>query len=347
MKIFKNKYPKGTFPYQQTDGRYIDKFLYENLKFLASKIGNDMTFLAVAFSSTLEVGTGKSVLMTQIGETWTALVNKIYGLDLQFNEENIVWHPKDLIQKSFKLPKYSFILLDEWEDAHYWSELGKYLRSYFRKCRQQNLFIGVIIPNYFQLNINYAIGRSIFAIDVKFNDELERGNYSFYDFKAKRDLYIRGKKFQDYRCIKPTFQGLFTDGYGVDRAKYLKAKLDDLKKWEVDESDKSPKLKPEQIANRSVCITLRRIFDNKKFLMKEGVNIKSLSKIFEIKVKQMEKKLTMGKEYIEEFKESSSPPANFTYTINQEEGVKKMEVSPPLLRYSNKKIIESLGKPME
>lgn len=342
MKIFKKKYPKGTFPYQQTDGRYIDKFLYENLKFLASKIGKDMTFLSVAFSSTLEVGTGKSVLMTQIGETWTALVNKQYGLNLEFTENNIVWHPKELIQRSFKLPKYSFLLLDEWEDDHYWSELGKYLRSYFRKCRQQNLFIGIIIPNYFQLPTSYAISRSIFAIDVKFNDELERGNYSFYDFKAKKDLYIQGKRFQNYRCVKPTFNGMFSDGYGVNRQRYLKAKEEDLKKWEEKEIDPVYKIKPDQLTNRAFCLAIRRIFDNKKILMEKGITRKSLGQIYGLTARQMEKKLEIGRTVIEEIEKNPSHPSAVTYIINPKEKMEKMNANKVIPDRGNKKLNEMI-----
>jgi hypothetical protein len=232
MKILESKYPMGSLKGQKTAGRYIDETLYENLKILAKSIGKDMTFLGVVSSSTLEVGTGKSTFVQHIAEAWTSLVNEYYGLNYEVTMKNIIFKPKDLIKRAFQLPKYSCIILDEWEDMHYWSELGISLRQFFRKCRQLNLFILIIIPNFFQLNSNYAISRSVFFIDVKFAGEFERGYFSFFNFQKKKDLYIRGKKTQDYGVVYPNFSGRFTDGYVVDEQEYRKRKREDLDEQE-------------------------------------------------------------------------------------------------------------------
>ena len=244
MKYCIDKYPLGSWKGQRSSGRYMDGWLYKNLELYADRIIDDMTFLGIIYSSTLEVGTGKSVFATQIGEAWTEIINKKYGLNLTFGLDNIVWRPKDLINKATgnegfeKLPKYSFILLDEWEDANYWSELGMTLRQFFRKCRQLNLFIMCIIPNWFQLPLAYAVSRSIFAIDVKFNNKLERGFFSFYNFPAKRKLYINGKRQHNYYATKPTFNGWFSDGYGVPEEEYRISKLDDLIRYEQENPEK-------------------------------------------------------------------------------------------------------------
>jgi len=233
-----DRYPLGTFKGQRSAGKYMDGWLYKNLELLADKISKDMTFLGIIYSSTLEVGTGKSVLATQIGEAWTEIINKKYDANLKYDVDNIVWRPKDLIDTSFKLPKYSFILLDEWEDSSYWSELGMSLRQFFRKCRQLNLFMICIIPNWFQLPLSYAVSRSIFAIDVRFNNNLDRGQFAFYNFLAKRMLYINGKRQHNYRVAKPTFMGRFTDGYGVDEVEYRKRKREDMEKYDKENPQK-------------------------------------------------------------------------------------------------------------
>lgn len=265
MKILEDKYPKGSIKGQKTAGRYIEEVLYENLKVMAETIVKDMTFLGVIFSSTLEVGTGKSVLATQIGETWELLIKEIHGIDLHYGVDNIVWRPKELIERAFKVPKYSYLLLDEWEDAHYWSELGMTFRQFFRKCRQLNLFIMVIIPNWFQLPINYAISRSIFAIDVKFGSNFERGFFDFYDFNAKKDLYIKGKKFNDYKVANATFHGRFNDGYGVNEEEYRRKKREDMEKWDTDE--KKPKVSQYALA----CGVVKQIYTY--FKGKKGINM--------------------------------------------------------------------------
>ena len=229
MKILTDKYPKGSLPNQQTDGRYIDENYYENLKVLAEVIVNDMTFMAIISSSTLEVGTGKSVFVQQTAEAWLYLVNKLHGFNLpELNMSNIVFKPKDLIKRAFEVPRYSVVIVDEWDDAHYWSELGVSMRQFFRKCRQLNLFIILVIPNFFQMPINYAVSRSVFFVDVRFEGKFERGYFRFFNFNKKKDLYINGKKTQNYNCVKPDFIGRFTKGYCVDEQLYRKAKHDDM-----------------------------------------------------------------------------------------------------------------------
>ena len=232
------KYPKGSFPGQQTDGKYADSYLYDNIKILSETITNDMTFLGVLFSSTLEVGTGKSTLAQQIAEMYTEQVNQIHGLNLTFTKENIVFKPKDLVERSLKLPKYSCIILDEWEDAHYWSELGTSLRKFFRKCRQLNLFMIIIIPDFFQLPIGYAISRSVFGIDVRFEGKFERGFFRFYNYDKKKDLYIKGKKMHDYGVVQSNFFGRFPHGYAIPEDEYRYIKMRDLK--EAEEDDRLP-----------------------------------------------------------------------------------------------------------
>ena len=277
MKILEKKYPRGTYKYQKTAGRYIERYLYDNIKGLAEVIHKDMTFLGIGFSSTLEVGTGKSVLFTQIGEAWTSIINELHGTDITFTQKNIVFRPKDLIKRSFEVPKYSCIIVDEWEDAHYWSELAMTLRKFFRKCRQLNLFILVIIPNFFQLPINYALGRSVFAIDIKFKGQFERGYFNFYDFESKRALYIKGKKTHNYYVAKPSFSGEFEDGYGIPEDEYRKAKREDMEKIEYEEE-----VKP-ILSEFNIKIQLmRKLFDHKELINKKGFNHKVVGFIFDM-----------------------------------------------------------------
>lgn len=255
MKVLLDKYPKGSLPHQQTAGRYIDETLYENIKLLAKNIVKDMTYLGICSSSTLEVGSGKSTLMTQIGEIYTELVNQYHGTNLTFDMNNVVFRPKDLIERSFTLPKYSFVLLDEWEDTHYWSELGMTLRQFFRKCRQLNLFMIVIIPNFFQMGINYAVSRSLFFIDVKFEGEFDRGYFRFYNYDSKHNLYIHGKRDQNYHCVAPQFQGRFTNGYGVNEQEYKSAKYKDMVESEDRVKEEKENKLREQLKN--VCTLLK------------------------------------------------------------------------------------------
>jgi len=276
MKILKDKYPKGTIPGQQTDGRYIDANLYENLKIMAKSITRDMTFLGFIFSSTYEVGTGKSVLASQIGEAWTCAMKEVHNIEVPFDLNNCVFRPKDLIDRSFKVPKYSFIWLDEWEDLHYLSELGMSLRRFFRKCRQLNLFIMCITPNFFQVPSSYALSRSVFAIDARFEGEFERGYFRFFNFDRKNDLYIKGKKFHNYYVTKPNFIGRFGAGYAINERAYLKAKRED---FEAEEAKEEKKLSPRELEAKVKRETFAKVYFN---LKKKGITQIALCEAFGI-----------------------------------------------------------------
>lgn len=269
MKILETRYPKGTFKGQKTDGRYIDENLNSNIKLLAKHIKRDMTYLGIISSSTLEVGTGKSVFIQQFAEAFLEGVREYHGIDNRLSMKNIVFSPKDLIDRAFKLPKYSVILLDEWEDSHYWSQLGMSLRQFFRKCRQLNLLILCVIPNLFQLGMNYSVSRSLFFIDILFQNEFERGFFKFYNFQSKRKLFLMGKKQQNYGCVKPDFIGRFLDGYVVDEAEYRRAKRLDMEKYDEE-------TKP--ITEKQIKIKLF----NQLNLNLVKVTIKELSKAFGI-----------------------------------------------------------------
>jgi hypothetical protein len=135
------------------------------------------------------------------------------------------------------------LILDEGDDldSHYYSKLSHTLRKFFRKCRQLNLFIIVILPNLFQIPAPYAISRSVFFVDVRFEGEFERGYFYFYSFSKKKDLYIRGKKTQDYGVVKPDFSGRFADGYAVDEDEYRRIKYLDMLKDNEEEKKLNPK----------------------------------------------------------------------------------------------------------
>lgn len=270
MKILIEKYPLGTIPGQRTPGRYIDEILYENIKPLAKKIINDMTWLMIISSSTLEVGAGKSVFAQQFGEAYLSLINEYHKINNELTMQNIVFRPEDLIKRAFEVPEFSLVILDEWEDVHYWSQLGISLRQFLRKCRQLHLLLIVICPNFFQVPMPYAISRSICFIDIKFGEEFERGYFSFYSFEGKKDLYLKGKKTMNYKVVRADFWGRFADGWVVDKNEYLSAK-----RLDAERDDKPDKRFDEKKIKTDL---FRQLYD--KF--KGKITIKEWSEAFDI-----------------------------------------------------------------
>ncbi len=105
-------------------------------------------------------------------------------------------------------------------------------------------FISLAAPCTAEMPKGFAISRSVFAIDVKFRENFERGSFDFYNFEHKKKLYLLGKKNYDYSVARPNFPGAFTNGYAVGRKAYMEKKAYDLKKGD-DEKDK--KLNPTQL----------------------------------------------------------------------------------------------------
>ncbi len=321
MKILENKYPLGSLPGQKTPGRYIDGTLKQNIDLLAKNVIKDMTYLGVISSSTLEVGTGKSCFVQQVCEAYLDAVNKAHGFNLELTMNNLVFRPKDIIKRSFQVPRYSVIICDEWEDANYWSELGITLRQFFRKCRQLNLFILIIIPNFFQLPMSYAISRSVFFIDVRFSGEFDRGYFSFYNFAKKKNLYIRGKKQQNYGVIQPNFTGRFGDGYVVDEKEYRAGKLKDLQGQE--ELEKKP------MTERQIKASIfRKVFEfyKGKDMKKRKMSVVELSKAFGFSDRTGFKFIKMGvdneKNNFQNSEKTENPPGdhNINYLTEKDDG---------------------------
>ena len=214
MKFAEEWFPKGTFKSQETDGAYINETLAANLDILAKKIGDDMHFMAVISGHDM-VRDGKTTMLTHVGAYLTWKINQIHGVNNEFTDKNLVFSGTDLEKRSFELPKFSVIGLDEGDDltTHGMRELAIKLKKYFRKCGQLNQILILILPSFFELPKFYALSRSHFLIDVFFMGEYERGYFKFYGPKNKKLLYLKGKKEWNYDAQKEDFKGRFFGSY--------------------------------------------------------------------------------------------------------------------------------------
>ena len=214
MKFAQKTFPKGTFPKQQKHGAYMNDYLASNLDTYAEKIADDMHFTLIIAGND-SVGNGKSTMATHVGCYLTWKANKEHKLKNTFKHENMVFKAKDLVETSFRLPKYSVIVLDEGDDLteHSMKTIAKELKKYFRKCRQLNQILILILPMFFELPRFYALGRSHCLINVKFKRKFERGHFDFYGPNKKKELYLKGKREWNYNVIQPDFSGQFFASY--------------------------------------------------------------------------------------------------------------------------------------
>ncbi len=235
MKFAEEIFPKGTFPSQKSDGYYLDTALALNLDTFAKRIADDMHFL-ILITGNDNVGNGKSTMGTQVASYLTWKINQLHGVNNIYTCDNEFFKARDLIKNSQNLPKLSVVKLDEGDDltTHGMKELAVRLKRYFRKCRQLNQIVILVLPSYFELPKFFALSRSHCLINVTFKKEYERGYFDFYSPRAKKLLYIKGKKEWDYDAYPSSFSGVFGKHYTffpdvqLETKRYLKKKYDDM-----------------------------------------------------------------------------------------------------------------------
>lgn len=265
MKFAEELFPLGTFRKQQTAGAYIDETASENLNIIAKKVADDMHFLGIISGHDM-VGNGKTTIATQYGSYLTWKINQLHGVNNSFTADNMVFKGLDLASRSFKLPKFSVLVLDEGDDltTHGMKDLAVKLKRYFRKCRQLNQILILIIPSFFELPKFFALSRSQFLIDVKFEGEFERGYFGFYGLNSKKKLYLKGKRDWNYDVQKPDFKGRFFGDYCFfpdceqETKKYKDKKYRDM----VDDSNDDEVTNPKQIRREITSELFRSCYQN-------------------------------------------------------------------------------------
>lgn len=247
--------------------KIIRKYLNKNLDVMAKKINQDMTFLGIISGHDM-VGNGKTTLLSQIGTYLTWKINQLHRTNLTFTDKNICMNSKELTKISFNLPKYSVIGLDEGDDltTHGMKDVAVRLKRYFRKCRQLNQILILILPSFFELPKFYALSRSHFLIDVEFKNDFERGYFNFFGPKGKKILYLKGKREWDYGVWRPDFKGRFFSSYcffpdleGCVK-RYKSKKYKDM----VDDHDDKDELSYDQIVKKTTIDIFKRVYNHLK-----------------------------------------------------------------------------------
>ena len=104
------------------------------------------------------------------------------------------------------------------------TELNRRFLGVLAECRQKNLFLFIVCPNFFDLDKNVALWRSrgLFYI---YHEQMTRGFFKFYSYEKKKRLWIDGKRYYNYNVVKPNFFGRFTKYMVVDEKEYRIRKL--------------------------------------------------------------------------------------------------------------------------
>jgi len=206
-----------TFPY------YVSEKIRK--QFLSAKKKVERSDQDRVYLITGREGSGKSLLGMQFA----------FLIDNNFNLDDIAFNSTDFA-KLIRTTKKKVIVFDEaftgLSSRGAMSKENKKLVSLLIECRQRNLFIFIILPSIFLLELYIAISRS----SALFHTSISKKNYQnryykSYNLNNKRMLYILGKKYMSYS--KPYINEMhrFYGKYPptISKEEYIKKKIDAFK----------------------------------------------------------------------------------------------------------------------
>lgn len=208
---------------------YLNETLANNLRRVrVSVLAKGWDYVAVVSGLP---GVGKSTLAQQIA----------HFLDPTFNVDRICFTGKEFRQKTATGTKGQAFILDE-SFADFNTSLSKDPEfmatiNHLQLIRQNNLFLILVLPDFFSLTKNVAIFRSSHLF-VPYSEDYEHGKVAIFDREAKRLLYIKGKQFCNYQAWAPNFRTMFNNDWYIDRVEYDKRKRQHL----LDQSKKIDKV---------------------------------------------------------------------------------------------------------
>lgn len=197
---------------------YIDGIEKDNLDLVKKKVKYDWDMVFICGGTE---GAGKSTKIFQVA---------YYISDGRFTLDHVCFNVKDFQDKILKhgfLQPGDALVLDEsfvLNSRASMTETTRQFLAIMSECRQKNLFLFIIIPNFFDLDKNLALWRSR-GLYYIYHDRMDRGYFKFYAYEKKKRLYIEGKRFYNYDCVKPNFSGRFTKFVPFDMDEYRKRKL--------------------------------------------------------------------------------------------------------------------------
>lgn len=231
---------------------YICPRLAERLLTLAYNIKDDWDFVILITGDRM-VRVGKSVLAMTIAAFMCVTMQKM-GLKTKFDEGDIYFDNKRMIDAAQRKPKFAINLYDEGREGLAASKAMKTFQQdlidFFTECGQLNQLFIIVAPDFFELKEDIAVGRSEYLINVfrkevgreldLFRDgvkrkviKFERGYYEMFERKLKQALYdiVRTTRRKNYRIVKTPIRGKFTNQYTIDEETYRQKKRDALSRF--------------------------------------------------------------------------------------------------------------------
>lgn len=191
----------------------MDPLLMKNLESVKGHVHKnwDMCFVVSGIE-----GAGKSTFAFQLA---------YYLAGERFTLDHVCMNPEEFMEK-IKRPDFlkpgDCLILDEGFIINSRSAMSKLNREFLAilsECRQKQLFLIIICPNFFDLDKNVALWRSrtLFFVD---HINLKRGFFKAWGYERKKKLYVLGKKFFEYHKVKYDMRGVFNKFMPIDEEAY-------------------------------------------------------------------------------------------------------------------------------
>lgn len=204
MKVFEDRKFKNSKGHE-SNGFYMDGYLKENLDKLKQIMSKNWD--GVIMIDGIE-GTAKSTLAGSIG----------YYLDPNYSINNIVFTPEQFFELVDSAQPGSVVHWDEFVFGGLSTEAFNATQNALIKklttIRKKNLYILLLMPQFYSMRAYFAVDRSRFLLHCKTPDGESRGFFEFYSFKQKQSLYYYCKKHHRYLPTLKNFDGRFTDTFG-------------------------------------------------------------------------------------------------------------------------------------
>ena len=172
---------------------YLDDNLKIALDTAKDRVKKDWDFCSCCVGTS---GAGKSSFIRAVAKF----------CDPDFTHKNIAFTSEQFIEITNSCPKFSAVVLDEaflsMNSRQTMSKDFQIIINHLQLIRQKNLFIFILLPNFFDLSKNVAIFRTSHLYLVYADDDGKRGKFLVFGRNEKRLLYIKGSKIIDVEAYE-------------------------------------------------------------------------------------------------------------------------------------------------
>tara|TARA_R100001530_G_scaffold115194_1_gene82129 strand:- start:230 stop:1111 length:882 start_codon:yes stop_codon:yes gene_type:complete len=198
---------------------YIDENLKSKFDFCITRQNKDFDHLFIVDG---DEGYGKSTAV--IG--WANYIAEQTGKS--FTSKNVFFNPDELMEFAGTTEQQVIV----WDEAalgglsiQWQNKVQQKLIQMLMVARKKKHFWFFVIPKFFRLNEYVVVDRAISLIHIYSPDDLNRGNFVYFNRGAKNRLYyeVKRNKIRNYK--RYTFAGKYVQkGFVIDKEDYEKRK---------------------------------------------------------------------------------------------------------------------------